>query len=147
LESARSIVSSEYTITNTFKGVYSSGKFFSWTSCNSETFNSDKESLKSFRKGENKMRYRISPCLTQDRGVRQGQIWLFTKLYWTHYFMLSYILYTTFNIFPFMPLVFFSVRQTVSKALWKSLNAQNSFFYQTLGIKISEIGVKTYTLW
>ena len=59
------------------------------------------------------MRHRISPCLTRDRGVRQGEIGLFTKLYWTHYFVLLYILYTTFNIFPFMSLFSFCYSDSV----------------------------------
>ena len=146
MESARSIVSSEYTITNTFKGYTVREYSFLGLVAIVKHLIQIKNPLNHSGKLRIKWGTEYLPVSHEtevwDRGKSECSL-----NYTGHIISCYYTYYIQHLIFFLLCHCFLSVIQTVSKALWKSLNAQNSFFYQTLGIKISEIGVKTYNLW
>ena len=75
-------------------------------------FDSDKKFSKSFRNTENKKSVNFLPVShIHFLGVRQGKNSDCSPLYCTHDCILSYILYTTVNIFPFIPLFVSDLRQ------------------------------------
>ena len=82
--------------------MFNSWKFFSCICSNGEMFDSDKKYSKSFRNTENKKFVNFLPVSHINfLGVRQGKNSDCSQLYCTHDLILSYILYTTVNIFSF----------------------------------------------